>query len=220
MRESTPPGGACSDSSPDWFGLAAAVVTALLNTALLSSNVTAWFIGGACLFWTGFVIARFRSDPRVLHRWGFRLDNLAQAAVPAGALFVVVAAGLAIFGAASGTLRAPLHLPLLLLVYTLWGVIQQLLLMGIVVGNMSRVGVFRQRPWLVVLIAAFLFGCVHAYDPLLAASTSVLGLALVPLYLKYGNLWPLAVLHGWLGALFYLWVLNRDLWAENLPYFS
>ena len=26
---------------------------------------------------------------------------------------------------------------------------------------------------------------------------------------------PHPSLYGWLGALFYLWVLDRDLWAEN-----
>jgi len=38
---------------------------------------------------------------------------------------------------------------------------------------------------------------------------------IIPLYFRYRNLWPLGVLHGWLGAFFYLWVLGRDMWVEN-----
>ena len=46
-------------------------------------------------------------------------------------------------------------------------------------------------------------------------ATFVLELLIVPLYLWQRNLWPLGVLHGWLGGLFYLWVENRDLWVER-----
>ena len=50
----------------------------------------------------------------------------------------------------------------------------------------------------------------------LVVATFVLELVIVPLYLWQRNLWPLGVLHGWLGGLFYLWVENRDLWVERL----
>jgi hypothetical protein len=59
------------------------------------------------------------------------------------------------------------------------------------------------------------FGLVHALNFRLVAATFLLELLIVPLYLKHRNLWPLAVLHGWLGGLFYLWVEDRDLWVER-----
>ena len=54
-------------------------------------------------------------------------------------------------------------------------------------------------------------------------ATAALEMAVIPLYWRFCNLWPLGVLHGWLGALFYLWVLNTDMWEltfarmQNLP---
>ena len=89
------------------------------------------------------------------------------------------------------------------------------LALGIVVNNLERIDGLGRRPALVALTAAVIFGAVHADDLRLAAGTFAIELVLVPLYLRDRNLWPLGVLHGWVGGLFYLWVLNRDLWAEN-----
>jgi hypothetical protein len=50
-------------------------------------------------------------------------------------------------------------------------------------------------------------------------ATFGLGLVYIPLYLRYRNLWPLGFYHGWLGTLFYLWVLGRDPWVETFGRF-
>ncbi|HYT94715.1 MAG TPA: CPBP family glutamic-type intramembrane protease [Gemmataceae bacterium] len=86
--------------------------------------------------------------------------------------------------------------------------------MGIVVTNLERVKGLCERKAVVVILGAILFGLVHVYDARLIVGTTLLELLLTPLFLKYRNVWPLGVLHGWLGGLFYLWVLNRDLWTE------
>ena len=66
-----------------------------------------------------------------------------------------------------------------------------------------------------ILLGSAIFALVHVYDWRLAAATFGLELAVIPLYLRNRNLWPLGILQGWLGALFYLWVLNIDVWAET-----
>jgi hypothetical protein len=48
-----------------------------------------------------------------------------------------------------------------------------------------------------------------------AGATIALEAVFVLLYFRERNLIPLAVVHGWLGAFFYLWVLNVDLWRET-----
>ena len=85
-----------------------------------------------------------------------------------------------------------------------------------VVGNLRRVRAVRGRRWLVVLLGAAAFGLAHAFDPRLAGATFALELVVIPLYLWRRNLWAYGVLHGWLGAPFWLWVLGRDPWAEAL----
>jgi hypothetical protein len=90
------------------------------------------------------------------------------------------------------------------------------LALGIVVNNLERIDAARRRRPLIVLGSAALFGLIHVYDWRLAAATFVFELTAIPLYLKYRNLWPLGILQGWLGALFYLWILNEDIWVETL----
>jgi membrane protease YdiL (CAAX protease family) len=72
----------------------------------------------------------------------------------------------------------------------------------------------RLPTWVVVAIAAALFGAIHLPDLPLTAATTALGAILTPIYLRWRNVWPLGVGHGLLGALFYVEVLGRDPWAE------
>ena len=64
-------------------------------------------------------------------------------------------------------------------------------------------------------VASVLFGAVHLPELKLAAATCLLGLAFTLLYLRWGNLWPLGLCHGWLGVFYYYWVLGRDPWMET-----
>lgn len=199
---------------PDRFALAAAAVTAVLSFSPLADAPGSVFIVGTCLFWGTFVAMRARQDRSIFRRWGFRSDNLPQASAAAVAVFVVGVAGLAVAGRwLHGSLSFPAHALLLFLVYPVWGWVQQMLVLGIVAGNLERLGL-RHRGALILVVAA-LFGLLHAGNLRLAAATFLLELVLVPLYFRWRNLWPLGVLHGWLGGLFYLWVENRDLWIER-----
>lgn len=67
---------------------------------------------------------------------------------------------------------------------------------------------------LATVTAALLFGAVHLPDLRLAAATCLLGAVFTLIYLRWRNLWPLGLYHGWLGVFFYYWVLRRDPWAE------
>ena len=200
---------------PDWVALAATAITIAAHLVLTAINEGPYpvFITGACLFWAGFIVVRAWQDRSIFRDWGFRADNLLQAAGPAVVLFVVAAGCMAGYAGLQGTFSFPLHTLPLLLVYPVWGVIQQFLALSIVVGNLERIRGLGRNKALLVLLGATLFGLIHAYDIRLVVGTFFLELVSIPLFLRYRNVWPLGVLHGWLGGLFYLWVLNRDLWA-------
>lgn len=118
---------------------------------------------------------------------------------------------MAFFGFLHDNLTLPPHLWILLILYPIWGIIQQFLVQGLVVRNLSltKLG---SRPILIVVLGATLFGLVHAPNILFMLATFCLGLLFVPLYLHFRNLLPLGLFHGWLGSLFYLWVLGHDPW--------
>jgi hypothetical protein len=204
-----------ADARPDWVALAGAALTVALHFVLQARGPSLAFIVGACLFWACFVAVRAHRDTGVFRRWGFRTDNLAGASLGPALLFVFVAGCFALYAAWRGAIAFRPHALWLFLLYPFWGLIQQFVALAIVVSNLEKFPRLGQRRVLVLLAGAVLFGLVHAPDPLAVAATFALELALIPLYLRWRNLWPLGVVHGWLGGLFYLWILERDLWAEH-----
>jgi membrane protease YdiL (CAAX protease family) len=201
-------------SAPDWLALAGAALTAGLSLLLRMLGATAFFVAGAVLFWTAFVILHTWRDRRILRTWGFRTENLRPATLAALVLFLLATSSFALLALWKGTLHLPWNLLPQFFIYPVWGVIQQFLILAIFAGNLEHLALLRTRRVALILVTAAVFGAVHLYDPRLAAATFALELVVVPIYLRYRNLWPLGVLHGWLGALFYAWVLDRDLWSE------
>ena len=200
---------------PDRLALTAAVVTAVLSFTPVADAPGSVFIVGACLFWAVFVAIRAWQHPGVFRAWGFRADNLLEASVLPVGVLVAGMGCLATLGSLRGTFRFPAHALPLFLVYPVWGVIQQFLMLGVVASNLERIDALGRRKVLIVLLVALIFGLIHVSNRRLIVATFVLELLIVPLYLWQRNLWPLGVLHGWLGGLFYLWVENRDLWVER-----
>jgi len=191
---------------------------AVLASALLHLATTLWagwqavdqiVLGGG---WFAYVVVRART-PGVLAGWG--LQRAGGRACTRGAVVVLLCglAAIAAIGATRGTFAIDGNLLPLLLLYPLWGIVQQLLVLGIVVANLERLGVARP---VLVAAAAVGFAAVHVPDWPLCGATLLLGVACSLLFLRHRNLWPLGVLHGWLGACFYRWVLARDPWAELL----
>lgn len=104
-------------------------------------------------------------------------------------------------------------LPLLAL-YPIWGLIQQFLVQSLFARNLQREFAVFRSPLRIAPLAALVFSVVHWPDLRLCALTFVLGLVFTPIYLRWRNLWPLGMWHGWLGVFAYFWVLARDPWVE------
>jgi len=170
----------------------------------------AMFIIGCVFLWGTYLLTQWR---RRRSEWGLVLRHNLGATVGALSLPAValVAAG-AWWATVHGRPLLPRYLWLSMLLYPLWGFVQQWLVQCLFVDNLRRVADL-PRGWL-VLIGAIGFGILHVAEPLLWAATTALGGAYVWLFQRYRNLWPLAVLHGWLGSLFYPWVLDRNPMAD------
>ena len=202
-------------SGIDWVALIAALMTGVIFLIATARGPNVVFTIGATVFWLMFVALRIYRDKSALATWGFRVDNLREAARLPAVLFVVAALAFAAYALARHQFQFPAHTLLLFLLYPLWGVIQQFLVLGILVGNLETVGAIGGRPIVLVVIGAVVFGAIHLPDPVLTAGTTLLALVYVPLFLRHRNVLPLGIVHGWIAALFYLWVLGRDVWTEN-----
>jgi len=172
------------------------------------------FILAACLFWIGYIIFRYRQDPLIMSYWGLTRKNFSEVF----RMFLPYALGCVIlfvtYGLISDTLIVNWHIVPIMLLYPLWGVIQQYLVVGLVAGNLDDYGKRKIPKWLIVILTAILFSVVHFPSPLLIGGTFLLALVYTIVYLKKRNLLVLGLYHGWLGGLFYFFVLNRDPFEE------
>lgn len=190
------------------------IVAALCSAALHFATALGVFGAGVDqvvlgLGWIGYVLYRART-PGVLAGWGLRRDGLSPTLRASAVALAVGGATCAIVGIVRGTLVVDFAIVPLLVLYPLWGLVQQLIVLGIVAGNLAAFGVSKA---IIVAVAAIGFAAVHVPDWPLCAATLALGTFAAIVFLRCCNLWPLGVLHGLLGALFYRWVLGRDPWA-------
>ncbi len=191
--------------------LGAVVMTGVGHLVASEADLSNVYIPVVIAGWGGYVGYRAATEPGYLADLGFTGENLGRAARDVGLLSAGAVLGMGIYGAANESLHLEPELLPLLVLYPVWGLTQQTLVQGYVTRHLADAGL----PALAVApITAVTFGSVHVPNWPLTAATAGMGGAFAPLYLRDRNLWPLGVAHGSLGALFYVWVLDRDPWAE------
>lgn len=191
--------------------LGAVVLTGVGHVAASRAGVSGAYIPVVVAEWGGYVGYRAATEPGYLADLGLTGRNLGRAARDVGLVAGGAALGMAVYGAANGHLRLDAGLAPLLVLYPAWGLTQQALVQGFVTRHLAGAGLPAPA---VAAVSAVTFGLVHVPNWPLTAATTAMGRAFAPLYLRDGNLWPLGVAHGVLGAAFYVWVLDRDPWAE------
>ena len=191
------------------------IVTGILHLIFVGVlNAKAVFIAVALIGWSGYIAVRVRNDRRLLEVWGFRCDNIRITFIISGFATAIGILAMAVIALTQKSLSFHWHMLPLLLLYPIWGVIQQFLVQALVAGNLSRSSGMIGSASFVTIVSAALFALVHMPDLKLAIGTFCLGLAFTPIYLRWRNLWPLGIYHGWLGVFAYFWVLHRDPWLE------
>jgi membrane protease YdiL (CAAX protease family) len=173
-----------------------------------------WFILFASFFWIGYVLFRSRRTKGILVYWGFRKESFFitfKRLLPFGLICI---ATFLIFGITQNTIILNWHIVPTLLLYPLWGIVQQFLIVGLVAGNLYDLKGNRVPKILIVIITSIIFSVVHFPSLYLAAGTFILAVVYTITYLKTRNIWALGLYHGWLGAFYYFFVLHRDPWNE------
>ena len=172
------------------------------------------FIVLAIVAWSTYVFIRQRQVPHILHYWGFRIDNfgrVAKVVLPFGLASVIV---FFLLGFYLGTLNLTWHIIPILILYPVWGVIQQFLVIGLVAGNLKDLKQRKPSDLLIILLTALLFGVLHFPFYWLMFGTFVLALFYGYIYLRSRNVYAMGIFHGWLGALFFYTVVGRDPFTE------
>ncbi len=168
----------------------------------------------AISIWTLYVFNRYKKEKNILKYWGFRTDNFKKVCklmLPFGLVSIIIFLAL---GYSQKTINVTWHILPLLITYPIWGAIQQFLTISLIAGNLKDMKSLSLNKFLIVLITAILFSLVHYPSVWLMIGTFVLALFYGVLYLKEKNVFAMGVFHGWLGALFYYTVVNRDPFEE------
>jgi hypothetical protein len=193
----------------------AAIATAVLHPVFVDwLHLRALFIVVAFVGWFIYVVRSVRRDPSLLRIWGLSSYGLSQSTIASGIVAGIGVLFLMVVAVVRGSLVLHWHMLPLLVLYPVWGLAQQFMVQAIIVCPLAFGPQPKLRPPLAALLAALLFGMVHLPDPKLTAATFLLGLAFTPIYLRWRNLWPLGVFHGWLGIACFFWLLERDPWVE------
>lgn len=195
--------------------LLAVVITALGK--FLFMDYLNWkfpYIAAAVLGWTGYIIYSRIKEPENLIRWGFRKNNFREAwsrVLPAAIIALIICFTI---GYINGTLNISWHIIPILVLYPLWGIIQQFLLIGLVVGNLSDTPGRKLKDIHIILISSLLFGVIHYPWAWLMLATFLLALFYSFIFTKVRNVYVLGLFHGWLGAVCFYTVVGRDPFLE------
>ena len=172
------------------------------------------YIALTILAWAVYIVLRKKANPGILHYWGFRTNNFLvsfKAVLPFG-LFAI--ATFFVVGYYQQTLNLSWHVLPICLIYPVWGVIQQFLVMSLVTGNLNDMDSFQLPRSGTIFISALIFGFIHYPYWWLVLATFVLALFYGYVFLKNRNVWVLGIFHGVLGGLFFYTVVNRDPFIE------
>ncbi len=161
-----------------------------------------WIIPVVAVVLLAYVFLVLRPRGHTWRDYGLRRDNLASAAWQVG-IWTLVAAGVLISWAIyrGNSLMRP-EMILLLPIYPLWGIIQQLIFQGILHRALL---VLAPANWMALILNSLAFGAVHLYDWRieLLLLTLVAGFFWSWFYQRCPNIWVLGVSHGILAGLTY-----------------
>lgn len=198
-----------------WYEIAAVAATGLGKFVFM--DLLKWklpFIVVAMMCWAIYVLRRGKQGKNILRYWGFRIDNFGAVTHRVLPFGVVTVAAFFVIGYFQHTLNMSWHIFPILLLYPLWGVVQQFLVIGLVAGNLQDMRVTRLGTTAIIVLTAALFGLLHYPYWWLVAGTFMLALFYGFVYLKARNVYVMGLFHGWLGGLFFYTVVNRDPFAE------
>jgi len=120
------------------FELVAVVLTVIMKFIFMDwLNIRFLFISFTIISWVSYLIVRFKKDPHSLFNYGFTKDNfisVIKLILPFAISAIVLST---LMGYYKGTLNVTWHILPLLVLYPIWGIIQQFLILGLFTHNLE-----------------------------------------------------------------------------------
>eukprot|EP01083_Nonionella_stella_P090663 253290_1 len=197
----------------NWYELVCTICAGFIFIGLYyvpGKAKNALYIGSIGVSFGSYVVYKIKrfGCKLIKNDWGLTLNNFKISFLWCSVAGIVGVFVMLIYMAIYKT-GLPFHydLVLMLILYPLWGIIQQFLIQAMIAVNLSKL---QLHYVIVILLTACSFTLVHWPEWLLMLATFAVGLTFTPIYLKYKCLYPLGLYHGWCGALFYWLVLEEN----------
>lgn len=172
------------------------------------------YITGICLFWLGYVLFQVRNNKDQLKLWGFSKYNFKSSLLFLSPFIAVSILGCIGYAGLKNNLNISWHILPILLLYPLWGIIQQFLMLGIISQNLSAILNLKLNRFVVIVIVSALFSMIHYPSTILMIFTFFMEVLFISVYFKWRNLWTIGIAHGWIATFLLFYVLDRNLWVE------
>jgi len=177
------------------YVLGAAVSIQRITAAVLAIGIIGFF-----------ALREFRIGIRSLSDVGVRHDNLAASLRLSGITLLPLLLGCTVYAFFNGVYH-PLHFAAAILLYPIWGLVQQIFFQGFILEACRRLGFGKWS----ILITSMLFVFAHYPSTFLMKATAIGGPLLSLTYFLRPNVVPLAIYHGIFGAFLYYVFRQKDL---------
>ena len=198
-----------------WFELLMVILTGCLKFIFMDwMNLRSFYISGICIFWFCYVIYRYSKDHEILKYWGYRKENFKKSMVTLLPFLLISVTGTFIHMTIKDRLVFSWHLIPILMLYPVWGIIQQFMMVSLIAGNLQSLKIIKLNKYQSILITAFIFSQVHYPGIFLMIFTFIMEIIFLMVFYKWRNLWALGLVHGWVATILLFYIENRDLWTE------
>ena len=203
-----------------WIEILLVVVTGVSKFIFVDYlQAKGFFVIAALTFWLFYVLAKAKKNKLIWKHWGFTYAGFWKSFAILSPLAILSITIFLVYGIQNKTALFHWHIIPTMLLYPLWGIIQQFLMMALIAGNLQLLSRGKWSRLLITCVTAIVFAIVHLPSLHLTVATFLLAILYVFVYFKYKNLFALGIYHGWLGCFFYYFVLKRDAWAEFIARF-
>ncbi|TLX72247.1 hypothetical protein E9993_18195 [Labilibacter sediminis] len=194
------------------FELIAVLLTAILKFLLIDwLYVRNIYIVSVSIFWIGYIL--FRKRTRNEYKI-FKLHNFKHSLIILLPIILLNGLACAFYAYNNNTFYISWHILLVFLLYPLWAVIQQFIMLEVILMNLIVFFNGKANNTILVFIVSTLFGIVHYPNTFLMIYAFGLELILASVFLKWRDIWAIGITHGWIATFLLYYVFERNLWSE------
>jgi uncharacterized protein len=198
-----------------WFEIFAVIATAILKFVFMDwLNLRAVYIVVICLFWLTYIYSKFKNNPESIRQWGIQKQNFKKSFLFLLPFAIVCISGIGIYGYLFSSNIINWHILPILILYPFWGLIQQFIVVGLISGNLHAIRNPRFSNFQIILLTSLLFSLVHYPSAFLMFFTFIMQWIFTTAFLRWKNIWPLGLYHGWIATFLLFYIMGRDLWVE------